>query len=287
MPQKKTVQRPPQYQAKQPGLEQKMNPKPKSEDVNYQGANKLKDKVALISGGDSGIGKAVAILFAKEGADIAFIYLNEHQDAKETANRIREIGSRCLMFDGDISNESFCCSVVKKVLSEFGHINILINNAAEQYPQESLVNISSEQFEHTFQTNIFSMFYLTKAVLPHLCSGDTIVNSTSVTAYRGSYHLIDYSATKGAIVSFTRSLAISLVEKNIRVNGVAPGPVWTPLIPVSFDAKKVEKFGSQVPMQRAAEPFEIAPCYLFLASNDSSFMTGQILHPNGGEIIGG
>lgn len=283
----KTSQQPAQHQAQQPGLEQKMIPKPKSEDVNYQGAHKLKGKVALISGGDSGIGKAIAILFAKEGADIAFIYLNEHQDAKETADRIREIGRRCLMFDGDISNENFCCSVVKKVLSEFGKINILINNAAEQHPQESLMNISSEQFEHTFQTNIFSMFYLTKAVLPHLHSGDTIVNSSSVTAYRGSYHLIDYSATKGAIVSFTRSLAISLVEKNIRVNGVAPGPVWTPLIPASFDAKKVEKFGSQVPMQRAAEPFEIAPCYLFLASNDSSFMTGQILHPNGGEIIGG
>lgn len=283
----KTTQRPPQHQAQQPGSEQKMIPKPKAEDVNYQGTQKLKGKVALISGGDSGIGKAIAILFAKEGADIAFIYLNEHQDAKETANRIKEIGRRCLMFDGDISNESFCCSVVKKVLSEFGQINTLINNAAEQHPQESLMNISSEQFEHTFQTNIFSMFYLTKAVLPHLHSGDTIVNSSSVTAYRGSYHLIDYSATKGAIVSFTRSLAISLVEKNIRVNGVAPGPVWTPLIPASFDPKKVEEFGKQVPMQRAAEPFEIAPCYLFLASSDSSFMTGQILHPNGGEIIGG
>lgn len=287
MSEKKATQQPPQHQAKQPGLEQKMIPKPKAEDVNYQGTHKLKGKVALISGGDSGIGKAIAILFAKEGADIAFIYLNEHQDAKQTANRIRDIGRQCLTFDGDISNENFCCNVVEKVLSEFGHINILINNAAEQHPQDSLLDISSDQFERTFQTNIFSMFYLTKAVLPHLHSGDTIVNSSSVTAYRGSYHLIDYSATKGAIVSFTRSLAISLVEKNIRVNGVAPGPVWTPLIPASFDAEKVEKFGSQVPMQRAAEPFEIAPCYLFLASNDSSFMTGQILHPNGGEIIGG
>jgi NAD(P)-dependent dehydrogenase (short-subunit alcohol dehydrogenase family) len=283
---KHTLQ-PPQHQDQQPGLEEAMLPVPQAEDPNYLGSNKLKDKVAIITGGDSGIGRAVAIAFAKEGSDIALMYLNEHEDAKQTAERIQQIGQRCLLLAGDIGIEDFCQKCVQKIISEFKQINILVNNAAEQHPKESLLEISQAQLERTFQTNIFSLFYLTKAVLPHLHEGDTIINTTSVTAYRGSKHLLDYSTTKGAIVSFTRSLAASLVEKNIRVNGVAPGPVWTPLIPASFSEEKVAEFGGQVPMQRAAQPAEIAPCYVFLASRDSSYMTGQILHPNGGEIVGG
>jgi NAD(P)-dependent dehydrogenase (short-subunit alcohol dehydrogenase family) len=264
-----------------------MTPRPQSDDRSYRGSGKLQSKVALISGGDSGIGKAVAILFAKEGADVAIIYLNEHQDAKETQAKVEAEGQRCLAIAGDIGDESFCQNAVKQVVSAYGKLDILINNAAEQHPQESLEQISTEQLERTFRTNIFSMFYLTKAALPHLKAGSAIINSTSVTAYKGSPQLLDYSTTKGAIVAFTRSLSQSLLEKGIRVNGVAPGPIWTPLIPSTFPEEKVEKFGADVPMKRAGQPEEVAPSYVFLASDDSSYMAGQILHPNGGTIVNG
>jgi NAD(P)-dependent dehydrogenase (short-subunit alcohol dehydrogenase family) len=284
---KPTNLKPPQHQAQQPGIEQEMNPKPEVEDYDYVGTQKLQNKVALISGGDSGIGKAVAIAFAKEGADIGIVYLNEDNDALDTQKRIEELGRRCILMRGDIKEEKFCIECVQNVVNELGGLNILVNNAAEQHHAEDIRQISAEQLENTFRTNIFSMFYFAKAALDHLKAGDTIINSTSVTAYRGSKHLIDYSSTKGAIVSFTRSLSLVLTEKEIRVNGVAPGPIWTPLIPASFPEEKVETFGSQVPMQRPAEPKEIAPCYVFLASKDASYMSGQILHPNGGEMIGG
>jgi NAD(P)-dependent dehydrogenase (short-subunit alcohol dehydrogenase family) len=278
--------RPKQKQQKQPGVEEKMAPEPIFQDSRYVGSNKLKDKVALISGGDSGIGKAAAIAFAKEGADVAIIYLDEHKDAKETKKLVEEYNRKCLLIDGDAGDEKFCVKAVKKVISKFGRLDILVNNAAVQFPQDSLLDISEKQLERTFRTNIFSYFFLTKAALPHLNEGASIINSTSVTAYRGSHHLMDYASTKGAIVAFTRSLAQNLADKGIRVNGVAPGPVWTPLIPSSFKAEQVAEFGSNVPLGRAAQPFEIAPAYVFLASNDSAYFTGQVLHPNGGEIIG-
>jgi NAD(P)-dependent dehydrogenase (short-subunit alcohol dehydrogenase family) len=280
-------QQPPQHQQQQPGIEQEMTPKPKAEDPNYQGSGKLQGKVALITGGDSGIGRAVAIAFAKEGADVAIGYLNEHEDAKETQNRVKELGRNCISIAGDIGDESFCKSAVQQVVDTFGHLDILINNAAEQHPKESIEEISAEQLEKTFRTNIFSMFYLTKAALPHLKEGSSIINTTSVTAYQGNPQLLDYSSTKGAIVAFTRSLSKSLVEKGIRVNGVAPGPIWTPLIPATFPEEKVESFGSQVPMKRAGQPEEVASCYVFLASHDASYMSGQILHPNGGTVVNG
>lgn len=278
---------PRQHQDQRPGLESEMTPFPRSENHHYQGSGKLQSKVALITGGDSGIGRAVAIAYAKEGASVAIVYLNEHTDAKQTQHLVEQLGQRCLLIPGDIGDESFCQQVVQKTVDELGRLDILVNNAAEQHPQESIEQISAEQLERTFRTNIFSMFYLTKAALPHLEPGSAIINSTSVTAYRGNAHLLDYSTTKGAIVAFTRSLSQSLVSKKIRVNGVAPGPVWTPLIPSTFDEDKVASFGAQVPMQRAGQPEEIAPSYVFLASNDSSYMSGQILHPNGGEVING
>jgi len=265
-----------------------MKPPPVYDHPGQPGNGKLKGKVALITGGDSGIGKAVAILFAREGADIAISYLNEHKDAKETRRIIEEeYGRQCLLIPGDISREAHCVQVVRKAVRAFKKINILVNNAAIHYTKEGLEKISSAQLRKTFATNIFSYFWVTKAALPYLKKGDCILNTSSVTAYRGSPALIDYAATKGAIVSFTRSLASSLVKKGIRVNGVAPGPVWTPLIPSSFKGSKTAKHGSDSPMQRAAEPVEIAPCYLFLACGDSSFMSGQFLHPNGGEIVNG
>ncbi|NJO79023.1 MAG: glucose 1-dehydrogenase [Cyanobacteria bacterium RM1_2_2] len=278
---------PKQHQEQQPGLEHEMTPKPESQARHYQGSDKLKDKVALITGGDSGIGRAVAITFAKEGADVVIVYLNEHEDAKETQNQVEREGRKCLAVAGDIGEESFCQQAVEMTIKAFGRLDILVNNAAEQHPQESIEKISAEQLEKTFRTNIFSMFYLTKAALPHLKEGSAIVNSTSVTAYKGNPQLLDYSTTKGAIVAFTRSLSQALVSKGIRVNGVAPGPIWTPLIPSTFPAEKVESFGAQVPMQRAGQPDEIAPSYVFLASDDSSYMSGQILHPNGGEVVNG
>jgi NAD(P)-dependent dehydrogenase (short-subunit alcohol dehydrogenase family) len=290
MPQKvkpKEAQRPEQHQDRQPGLEYKMRPQPKADDPSQLGSDKLKGKVALITGGDSGIGRAVAIAFAKEGAQVAVVYLDEHKDAEETRSLVEGYGQTCLLISGDVGDEKFCKRAIRQTVQNLKRLDIVVNNAAVQYPQDSLEDISSSQLEKTFRTNIFSYFYIAKAALPHLGKGSAIINTTSVTAYRGSPHLLDYSSTKGAIVSFTRSLSQALVEKEIRVNGVAPGPIWTPLIPATFPAEEVAKFGSDVPMGRAGEPEEVAPCYIFLASDDSSYMTGQILHPNGGEIVNG
>jgi NAD(P)-dependent dehydrogenase (short-subunit alcohol dehydrogenase family) len=278
---------PPQHQDEQPGIESVMTPRPQAEDRNYRGSGKLANKVALITGGDSGIGRAVAIAFAKEGADVAIAYLNEHGDAQETQALVAKEGRRCIAVAGDVGNEGFCQQVVQDTVHAFGRLDILVNNAAEQHPQESIEDITGEQLERTFRTNIFSFFYMTKAALSHLRDGSAIINTTSVTAYRGSPHLLDYSATKGAIVSFTRSLAKALVGQGIRVNGVAPGPIWTPLIPATFPAERVASFGADVPMQRAGQPEEVAPSYVFLASDDASYMAGQILHPNGGEVVNG
>lgn len=278
--------RKPQEQAR-PGLESEMEPEPVFDYPNQKGSGKLIDKIALITGGDSGIGRAVAILFAKEGADIAIGYLNEHSDADKTRQEVEKYGRKCLTVPGDISKEADCLNLVKQVTDMYGRIDILVNNAALHWEAETLEDISTDQLKRTFETNFYSYFWVTKAALPHMKEGDTIINSTSVTAYRGSKKLIDYSATKGAITSFTRSLALNLADKKIRVNAVAPGPIWTPLIPSSFDAKKVAQHGSDVPLKRAGEPAEVAPSYLFLASRDSSYITGQVLHPNGGEIING
>lgn len=278
---------PPQTQNNKPGVESGMTPKPISNDPSYKGSGKLSDKVAIITGGDSGIGRAVAVSFAKEGAKSTIVYLNEHEDALETKKMIEKVQGECSPIAGDIGDESFCEEVINKVLRVYGRLDILINNAAEQHPQKSLLDISTEQLERTFRTNIFSFFYLTKAALPHMRVGSTIINTTSVTAYRGSEHLLDYSSTKGAIVSFTRSLALNLAPKQIRVNAVAPGPIWTPLIPSTFPADHVKNFGSDVPLGRPGQPEEVAPAFVFLASDDSSYMTGQVLHPNGGEIING
>ena len=280
-------QRPPQHQSKQPGRESEMKPRPKSENRVHHGASKLKGKIALITGGDSGIGRAIAIAFAREGADLALAYLEEHKDAEETQRMVKEEGQRCILIPGDLGSHEHCQHVVRTIISDLGHLDILVNNAAEQHSQDSLDKITPEQLERTFRTNIFSYFYLAQAALPHLAEGSSIINTTSVTAYKGSPNLVDYSATKGAIVAFTRSLALSLVEKHIRVNAVAPGPIWTPLIPSTFPSDKVAKFGSDVPMKRAGEPEEIAPCYVFLASEDASYMTGQVLHPNGGTVVNG
>ncbi len=268
-----------------PGAEYKMQPSPVYDDKKKQGSGKLNGKVAFITGGDSGIGRAVAILFAKEGADVAIVYLNEHTDAKETQKEVEGYGKKCLLIPADVSHEKKCKSAVSKAYKTFGRIDVLVNNAAIHYESEGLHDISTNHLLKTFQTNIFSFFWITKNALPHMQKGSAIINTSSVTAYRGSGGLIDYSSTKGAIVSFTRSLSANLVDKQIRVNAVAPGPIWTPLIVSSFKSNKVAQFGSEVPMKRAGEPLEVASCYLFLACDDSSYMTGQVLHPNGGEII--
>lgn len=286
MPKEKKL-RPPQHQKRQPGREYKMRPRPKSGASDYIGCGKLRDKVALITGGDSGIGRAVAVLFAKEGADVAVIYLNEHKDARETKRLVESQGRKCLLIAGDIGRERFCQSAVKQAKRDLGKIDILVNNAAEQHPQESIAKITERQLEKTFRTNIFAMFFLTKAVMPHFKKGGVIINNASVTAYQGSPKLLDYSATKGAIVAFTRSLSQALAEKKIRVNAVAPGPIWTPLIPSTFPANEVATFGSDTPLGRAGEPEEVATCFVFLASDDSSYMTGQVLHPNGGRVVNG
>lgn len=283
--QKKTP--PAQQQEHQPGVESKMEPKPKYLRNNYNGSHKLQNKVAVITGGDSGIGRAVGLHFAKEGADIAVVYLNEHDDAMDTKRLIEQEGQECILINGDIGNAQFCEAAVTEILDKFKHIDILVNNAAEQHPQDHFMDISNEQFEKTFKTNIFGTFYMTKAVLPNLKEGNTIINTSSITAYQGSNDLIDYSATKGAITSFTRSLSLSLVDKGIRVNGVAPGPIWTPLIPSTFSREKVASFGGDSPMQRPGEPMELAPAYVYLASDDSSYVNGQIIHVNGGTIING
>jgi NAD(P)-dependent dehydrogenase (short-subunit alcohol dehydrogenase family) len=268
-----------------PGSEAEMTPRPRAVQDDYRGSGKLEGKVALITGGDSGIGRAVAVLYAREGADVAIVYLNEHEDAKETKRLVEKEGRRCIAIAGDLGHEAFCEGCVEKTVAELGRLDIVVNNAAEQHDRDSIEDISAEQLERTFRTNIFSMFFLVKAALPHLEKGSSIINTTSVTAFRGSAHLLDYSATKGAIVAFTRSLSQQLLDREIRVNGVAPGPIWTPLIPASFPEKKVEKFGAKAPMGRAGEPAEVAPCFVFLASKDGSYFTGQILHPNGGEVV--
>lgn len=278
---------PPQEQARQPGLEALMRPPPESGAHAYRASGKLEGKVAIVTGGDSGIGRAVAIAFAKEGADIVIIYLEEHDDAKDTQKRIEAAGAQCLRIPGDVGEEAFCRKTIDEILRVYGHIDIVVNNAAEQHPQQRIEDISRAQLLRTFETNLFSMFYLMKAVSPHLKAGARVINTSSVTAYRGSAHLVDYSATKGAIVSFTRSLSQQWAPRGIYVNAVAPGPIWTPLIPASFDAKEVATFGSDVPLGRPGQPDEVAPCFVFLASADSSYMTGQVLHPNGGEVING
>jgi NAD(P)-dependent dehydrogenase (short-subunit alcohol dehydrogenase family) len=282
--QEKTL-RPPQKQEKQPGTEDQMKPRAQHKRPEYKACGKLEGKRALITGGDSGIGRAVAIAYAKEGADVAILYLNEHEDAERTKKDVEKEGRKCITIAGDIGDEQFCRDAVAQAVDELGGLDILVNNAAEQHPQPDIQRISAYQLERTFRTNIFSFFFMTKAAMKHLKSGSAIINTTSVTAYRGSGQLLDYSSTKGAIVAFTRSLAENLAEKKIRVNGVAPGPIWTPLIPSTFPPDKVAKFGSDVPLGRAGEPAEVAPSYVFLASEDSSYMTGQVLHPNGGEIV--
>lgn len=286
-PKKEKQTLPAQSQKKQPGIESRMKPKPKSLKLDYVGSGKLEGKVAIITGGDSGIGRSVAVLFAREGAKIVIAYLNEHKDAKETAELVQNEGQECLLLAGDISDEKFCEKIASQTKKKFGKIDILVNNAARQEPKEKLSLISKKQLLKTFEVNIFSFFYMAKAALKYMKQGSVIINTSSVTAYRGSEHLLDYSSTKGAIVSFTRSLSQLLAKREIRVNGVAPGPIWTPLIPATFKATKVKKFGSTTPLGRPGQPEEIAPSYVFLASSDSSYMTGQFLHPNGGEIING
>ena len=278
---------PPQHQNHQPGVESEMNPRPVSVDPNYKPGGKLAGKTAIITGGDSGIGKSVAIYFAKEGADVAIVYLEEHQDAEETKQLIEAEGRRCLLFSGDIGSEDTCKDIVDKTINEFQKLDILVNNAAEQHPQKSLLDITSTQLEKTFRTNIFSFFYMTKMALPHLKKGASIINTASITAYHGNEQLLDYSATKGAIVSFTRSLAMSLAKQGIRVNGVAPGPIWTPLIPSTFSEDQVAAFGGNTPLGRAGQPHELAPSYVYLASDDASYVSGQMLHVNGGTIVNG
>lgn len=278
---------PPQHQDHQPGHETEMTPRPKYEPKAYKAAGKLLGKAALITGGDSGIGRAVAIMFAKEGADVVISYLNEHEDANETKRQVEQEGRKCILVPGDIGVEAFCQDLINKTVDGLGKLDILINNAAEQHPQDKIEDITSDQLERTFRTNIFSMFYLTKAAMPHLQEGSTIINTTSITAYRGNPQLIDYSATKGAIAAFTRSLSTNLAEKGIRVNAVAPGPIWTPLIPSTFDAEKVSEFGATQPMKRPGQPEELAPAYVYLASDDSTYVTGQVMHVNGGEVING
>lgn len=273
---------PAQHQERQPGFENEMKPQPDFQGNLAGASQRLPGKVALITGGDSGIGRAIAIAFAKEGADVAISYLDEHEDAKETKQLVEKEGRKCLLIDGDIGNEAFCKEVISQVIEEFGKLDVLVNNAAEQHVQESLKDITAEQLEKTFRTNVFSMFHLTKAALDHLKPGASIINTTSITAFRGEPSLIDYSSTKGAILAFTRALSGSLAKEGIRVNGVAPGPIWTPLIPASFPAEEVEGFGSGTPLGRPGQPDELAPGYVYLASDDSSYVTGQVLHINGG-----
>jgi NAD(P)-dependent dehydrogenase (short-subunit alcohol dehydrogenase family) len=278
---------PPQHQQQQPGIESQMNPRPRFEDKAYRAAGKLLNKVAIITGGDSGIGRAVAVTYAKEGADVAIIYLNEHEDAEETKRQVEAEGRKCIKLAGDIGQENFCKQAIEETVKQLGKLDILVNNAAEQHPQQNIEDITADQLERTFRTNIFSFFYMVKASLVHLKEGSAIINTTSITAYEGNEQLIDYSATKGAIVTFTRSLSQSLISRGIRVNGVAPGPIWTPLIPSTFNEQQVAKFGADTPMKRAGQPEELAPSYVFLASDDSSYMAGQILHVNGGKIVNG
>lgn len=277
---------PPQQQP-EPGTESEMTPRPEYRGEDYKAAGKLKGKVAIITGGDSGIGRSVAVLFAREGADVAILYLDQHQDAEETKRVVEEQGGKCLTFAGDVADRDVCRKVIDETLGAFGKLDILVNNAAEQHPQEKLEDISEEQWEKTFRTNIFGMFQMTKAALPHLKKGASIINTTSVTAYKGSPKLLDYSSTKGAITAFTRSLSMNIADRGIRVNGVAPGPIWTPLIPSTFDEEKVKHFGANTPMERPGQPDEVAPAYVYLASSDASYVSGQVIHVNGGTVVNG
>lgn len=267
-----------------PGLESKMVPQPEYISKKYSASGKLLNRIALITGGDSGIGRSVAVHYAHEGADIAIIYLSEKKDAEETKALIEEQNRKCFLIKGDLTDEKFCKKSVAAVLKEFGKINILVNNAGVHYAEENPEDITTKNLKKTFETNIYPFFFMVKAVLPQLKKGDCIINTSSVTAYRGSEHLLDYSSTKGAISTFTKSLATMLAKKGIRVNGVAPGPIWTPLIVSSF--KNLKDFGKDTPLGRAGQPSEVGPAYVFLASQDSSYITGQIIHVNGGEIVG-
>ena len=278
---------PPQHQNHQPGVESEMNPNPESVRSGYQGSGKLQGKTAIITGGDSGIGKSVAIYYAKEGANVVIVYLEEQSDAEKTKELVEKEGQECLLISGDIGDESFCKGVIDQTIGKFGALDILVNNAGEQHVQENFLDITADQLEKTFRTNIFSMFHLTKAALPHLKKGSSIINTASITAYEGNPKLIDYSSTKGAIVSFTRALSNSISKDGIRVNNVAPGPIWTPLIPATFKEKDIAKFGSNTPMGRAGQPKELAGAYVFLASDDASYISGQTIHVNGGTVING
>jgi NAD(P)-dependent dehydrogenase (short-subunit alcohol dehydrogenase family) len=277
---------PPQKQDHQPGRESLMRPRPDYE-PKYPGVGKLRDKVAVITGGDSGIGRAVAVAMAREGAKVAIVYLEEEDDAQETVGLVEREGSRAIKIAGDVGDETVCRSVIERTVKEFGRLDILVNNAAEQHEVDDPTDIPAAQIERTFRTNIFSFFFMTKHALKHMKDGASIINTTSVTAYKGNPELLDYSSTKGAIVAFTRSLSQALVTKNIRVNGVAPGPIWTPLIPASFTPDEVAQHGASAPMGRPGQPNEVAPCYVFLASEDASYISGQVLHPNGGTIVNG
>ncbi|HTF81218.1 MAG TPA: SDR family oxidoreductase [Cytophagales bacterium] len=278
---------PPEQLERQPGSEAEMQVKPEIIRDDYKGSDKLKGKKALITGGDSGIGRSVAIHFAREGADISIVYLNEHTDAQQTKEMVEREGRKCILIPGDIGDQKFCKEAVQETVKQLGGLNILVNNAAEQHVREDIAEITADQLERTFKTNIFSLFYLSQEALKHMKEGDSVINTASVTAYRGNQVLLDYSSTKGAIVSFTRSLSQNIAKEGIRVNAVAPGPIWTPLIPATFPPDKVSKFGQQVPLGRAGQPSEVGPCYVFLASKDGSYITGQVVHPNGGEMVGG
>ncbi|HEX3016264.1 MAG TPA: SDR family oxidoreductase [Caproicibacter sp.] len=282
----KPTEFPGQHQNQQPGIQSGMVPEPLTMDNDYKGSGKMDGMVAVITGGDSGIGRAAAAAFAKEGADVVIAFYNEQEDAVETARLVECAGKKCILVNCDLKQEAAAQQVVDQAIQNFGHIDVLVNNVAVQFPQNNVESITAEQLKTTFETNIFSAFYMTKAVMPHLKPGASIINTASVTAYQGSPTLIDYSATKGAMVSFTRSLALSVISKGIRVNAVAPGPVWTPLIVSSFPEDRVAQFGQDVPMGRAAQPAELAPAYVYLASKDSSYVTGQVLHVNGGVIVG-